>query len=83
MINKIKNKINENNALLAQAYSKVAEHMGGADDTELKEIAALLKINEIILMELNEKQHFVNEENVLKSLVDMNKIIMATIISLE
>lgn len=83
MFTKIQDMINENNALLAQAYAKVAEKMGGDDDDELKEIAALFKINEIVLMELKEKQSFLNEKTVLNSLTDMHKAIVSTLIELD
>jgi hypothetical protein len=83
MFTKIQDMINENNALLAQAYAKVAEKMGGDDDDELKEIAALFKINEIVLMELKEKQSFLNEKTVLNSLTDMHKAILSTLIELD
>lgn len=83
MFTTIQSMITENNTLLAQAYAKVAEKLGGNDDDELKEIAALLKINEIVLMELKEKQSFINEKTVLNSLTDMNKAIVSTIIELD
>jgi hypothetical protein len=75
--------ITENNTLLAQAYSKVAEKLGGNDDDELKEIAALLKINEIVLMELKEKQSFHDEKTVLNSLNKMNKALTSTVFELN
>jgi hypothetical protein len=75
--------ITENNTLLAQAYSKVAEKLGGNDDDELKEIAALLKINEIVLMELKEKQSFHDEKTVLNSLNKMNKALTSTVFELS
>lgn len=83
MFTKIQAMINENNMLLAQAYAKVAERLGSDDDDELKEIAALLKINEIVLMELKEKPSFLNEKTVLNSLTDMHKAILTTIIELD
>lgn len=82
MFDKIQSMINENNILLAQAYAKVAEQMGGNDDEDLKEIAALLKINEIVLMELKEKQFFNNEETVLNSLNTIKKALLSTILEL-
>lgn len=83
MFTKIQSMINENNMLLAQAYAKIADKLGGDDDDELKEISALLKINEIVLMELKEKQSFLNEKTVLNSLTDMHKAIVSTIIELD
>lgn len=83
MFTKIQSMINENNMLLAQAYAKIADKLGGDDDEELKEISALLKINEIVLMELKEKQSFLNEKTVLNSLTDMHKAIVSTIIELD
>jgi len=84
MFDKIQNLIKENNSLLAQAYAKVAEKMDDSEnDSELKEIAALLKINEIVVMELKEKQSFHDEETVLNSLNKMKKAITSTIIELD
>lgn len=83
MFTTIQSMITENNTLLAQAYSKVAEKLGGNDDDELKEIAALLKINEIVLMELKEKQSFHDEKTVLNSLNKMNKALTSTVFELN
>jgi len=83
MFTTIQSMITENNMLLAQAYSKVAEKLGGNDDDELKEIAALLKINEIVLMELKEKQSFHDEKTVLSSLNKMNKALTSTVFELN
>lgn len=83
MFTTIQSMITENNTLLAQAYSKVAEKLGGNDDEELKEIAALLKINEIVLMELKEKQSFHDEKTVLNSLNKMNKALTSTVFELN
>lgn len=78
MLDRIQNLISENNSLIAEAYSKLAEMMVDNSDTELKDIAALLKINEIVLMELKEKQSFNNEQTVLNSLSKMNKALIST-----
>lgn len=84
MFDKIQKLIEENNSLLAQAYAKVAEKMDGSEnDNELKEIAALLKINEIVVMELKEKQSFHDEQTVLNSLTKMKKAITSTILELD
>lgn len=84
MFDKIQKLIEENNSLLAQAYAKVAEKMDGSEnDNELKEIAALLKINEIVVMELKEKQSFHDEQTVLNSLIKMKKAITSTILELD
>lgn len=79
MLDRIQKLISENNALIAEAYSKLAEMMvDDGSDIELKDIAALLKINEIVLMELKEKQSFNNEETVLNSLSKMKKALIST-----
>jgi hypothetical protein len=79
MLDRIQSLISENNSLIAEAYSKLAEMMvDDGSDTELKDIAALLKINEIVLMELKEKQSFNNEETVLNSLSKMKKALIST-----
>jgi len=79
MLDRIQSLISENNSLIAEAYSKLAEIMvDDGSDTELKDIAALLKINEIVLMELKEKQSFNNEETVLNSLSKMKKALIST-----
>lgn len=79
MLDRIQSLISENNSLIAEAYSKLAEMMvDDSSDTELKDIAALLKINEIVLMELKEKQSFNNEETVLNSLSKMKKALIST-----
>lgn len=83
MFDRIQSMINENNLLLAQAYAKIADKLGGDDDEDLKEVASLLKINEIVLMELKEKQSFNNEKTVLNSLTDMHKAIVSTLIELD
>lgn len=84
MFDKIQKLIEENNSLLAQAYAKVAEKMDGSEnDNELKEIAALLKINEIVVMELKEKQSFNDEQTVLNSLTKMKTAITSTILELD
>lgn len=78
MLDRIQNLISENNSLIAEAYSKVAELMVDDGDTQLQEIAALLKINEIVLMELKEKQSFNDEQTVLTSLSKMKKALIST-----
>lgn len=79
MLDRIQRLISENNSLIAEAYSKLAEMMVDDDsDTELKDIAALLKINEIVLMELKEKQSFNDDETVLNSLSKMKKALIST-----
>lgn len=79
MLDRIQSLISENNSLIAEAYSKLAEMMvDDGSDRELKDIAALLKINEIVLMELKEKQSFNNEETVLNSLSKMKKALIST-----
>jgi len=84
MFNKIQELIDGNNLLLTEAYIKISEKMNrNENNSELKEIAALLKINEIILMELKDKQFFNNEKNILKSLQNMKKSIISAIIELD
>lgn len=79
MLDRIQRLISENNSLIAEAYSKLAEMMVDDDtDKELKDIAALLKINEIVLMELKEKQSFNDDETVLNSLSKMKKVLIST-----
>lgn len=79
MLDRIQRLISENNSLIAEAYSKLAEMMVDDDtDKELNDIAALLKINEIVLMELKEKQSFNDDETVLNSLSKMKKVLIST-----
>lgn len=82
MLERIQTLISKNNSLLAEAYSKVAELMVDDDNAELQEIAALLKINELVLMELKEKQSFNDEQTVLNSLNKMNKALTTTVLEL-
>lgn len=78
MTTKIKVKIHENTSLLAEVYARLSEHIS---DNETKEIIALLKINELLLMELKHKESFHNEDDVLNTLEEMNK--MLNLIAIE
>lgn len=72
MNEEIQNLIDSNKENIMKIYLKLLDF---ADDSSLsddvKEIAGILKLYEILLMELKEKTNFENPVNVLKTLIDM------------
>lgn len=72
MNEEIQNLIDSNKENIMKIYLKLLDF---SDDLSLsddvKEIAAILKLYEILLMELKEKNNFENPVNVLKTLIDM------------
>lgn len=72
MNEEIQNLIDSNKENIMKIYLKLLDF---ADDLSLsddvKEIAGILKLYEILLMELKEKNNFENPVNVLKTLIDM------------
>lgn len=72
MNEEIQNLIDSNKENIMKIYLKLLDF---ADDSSLrddvKEIAGILKLYEILLMELKEKTNFENPVNVLKTLIEM------------
>ncbi len=71
-MSEINNLIDENKSIISDIYLKILEFNSDKDlQEDVKEVTAILKIYEIILMELKEKNSFNNETSVLISLIEM------------
>lgn len=82
-MNEIKTLIADNYKLVGQLYTRIAELMTEQKLIEnLKETAAILKIYEIILMELNEKTVYQDEANVYQTLHEIKEVFEDEIIRL-
>lgn len=82
-MNEIKTLIADNYKLVGKLYTRIAELMTEQKLTEnLKETAAILKVYEIILMELNEKTVYQDEANVYQTLHEIKEVFEDEIIRL-
>lgn len=77
-MDKINKKIESNYQLMSELYLKLSHHSQNTDEKEkindIKEIAAYLKTYELILNEISEKKQYNNEEDVLKSLCNIESV---------
>lgn len=73
MIHEIQQLIDINKQSIVNLYTKLLDFTDDCFTEDIKEISGILKLYEIILMEMKEKTHFENEKKVVLTLLEMKE----------
>ena len=73
MIHEIQQLIDINKQSIVNFYTKLLDFTDDCFTEDIKEISGILKLYEIILMEMKEKTHFENEKKVVLTLLEMKE----------
>lgn len=71
MIHEIQQLIDINKQSIVNLYTKLLDFTDDCFAEDIKEISGILKLYEIILMEMKDKTHFDNEKKVVLTLMEM------------
>lgn len=71
MIHEIQQLIDINKQSIVNLYTKLLDFTDDCFTEDIKEISGILKLYEIILMEMKDKTHFDNEKKVVLTLMEM------------
>jgi hypothetical protein len=73
MIHEIQQLIDINKQSIVNLYTKLLDFTDDCFTEDIKEISGILKLYEIILMEMKDKTHFDNEKKVVLTLMEMKE----------